>query len=236
MKRTRPIVFAVGSLCRWHCSGDCLRFIDRLWPRSPRNRKNGPPSARAGRRRHRDPASHLPVGRPAARARWQARRPMLAKGGRHRPFRLVLDKNAQSGNFRLPGLGRRRTLLRRLDGRRRASLVRNQAERHPLGGRRLRAVLQTEPPTSPSTSSFRPILACWFSRWLFPGVEAILSPSRQRLRWGARPSLLLKGTLDQPGDRDRGLECRGSHPVVGFRHRRRKAEAGRRVALCTMPI
>ena len=33
-----------------------------------------------------------------------------------------------------------------------------------------------------------------------------------------------------------GLECRGSHPLVGIRHRRRKAKRRRRVALCSLPI
>ena len=42
----------------------------------------------------------------AAGSRWQARRSLLAKGGRHRSLCLVLDENPAGGNVRVPRLGR----------------------------------------------------------------------------------------------------------------------------------
>ena len=53
---------------------------------------------------------------------------------------------------------------------------------------------------------------------------------------GSKAVVALNGTLDQPGDRDLGWSRRRSHSLVGVRDRRRKAEAGRRVALCPLPI
>ena len=55
-------------------SGSLPAAPQETWPA-----KSHKKSTRGGRRRHRDPASRLPMGRAAAGARRQARRPVLAK-------------------------------------------------------------------------------------------------------------------------------------------------------------
>ena len=53
---------------------------------------------------------------------------------------------------------------------------------------------------------------------------------------GSKAVVVLRGTLDQPGDRDLGWSVEGRVPWSAFADRRRQAATRRRVALCTVPI
>ena len=53
---------------------------------------------------------------------------------------------------------------------------------------------------------------------------------------GSKAIVKLKGTLDQPGDRDVGWSVEGRIPWSAFANGRRKAQAWRRVALRALPV
>ena len=79
-------------------------------------------------------------------------------------------------------------------------------------------------PTSPSTSSFRPILACWSSRWPLPrrGGDPLDFTTAPPL--GSKAVVVLEGNARSARRSRHGLDRRGSHPLVGVRQRRRKTE------------
>ena len=134
-------------------------------------------------------------------------------------FRHLLDgpKTSATGHLRLPRLGRRCTLLRRLDDRRRAPLVRHPAKRLALERRRLRAVLQAECRAARSITSSRPIPAESSSRSPFPrrGHQFTEGFTNAPLL-GNKAVVALNGTLDQPGDKDESWTVEGRIPWSAF--------------------
>ncbi len=144
--------------------------------------------------------------------RWAAEPPVLDgklddrcwQKGPSSSLRFVLDKNAETGNLPTSFGTTMHFTPRRLDARRRATLVWNQAERYSLG-REMSSDAQTQCviPDSRVSGQSHGRVQMAFPRRGRPRVQ-VRAP-------GQRPRCLT-GTLDQPGDRDLGWSVEvGSH-------------------------
>ena len=162
--------------------------------------------------------------------------PALEGGRRDRPVRLFWDEDRPGrGRPGLPGLGRRRPLLRRDDDRRRAPRRSAPSTTTASGTATSSSCSSSRAATGPTTTSSRPTRVgassrCLPRRGTTSGLRPKLAPlgtqGRGRGRRHARP----------PGRPRPGLDRRGPDPLDGLRPDRRQAQARRRLALRPLPL
>ena len=161
------------------------------------------------------------MGRTAAGARRQARRPVLAEGGGDRPLRLVLDRPQDAsarGLFAylvwddeaLYYAGTMTDAELRSYGK--------QAERHASGTATSSSCSSSPTREHPGYYEFQANPRALVFEMAFPRrgqLSPAISPRRRSL--GNKAVVLLNGTLDQPGDRDEGWTVEGRIPWSAFR-------------------